>query len=733
MPYSRTTFSVTLLLLLTFAFSATDAQAQRRNRKKVEEVSIYDIDTLQAPIPRQRDLFHTYINREQLQADRSDGKADGGINVSDDPAVVQMISKALFQDVDQMQIMIENMPVEGDPQTQIQTKIRYLVAVRSLLQRYNRDAQQDPFNFRRQTTNLRDMIIARNEGKLEAFARNHANWASLENAELLEGYPDAYNYIYKTVGLEFPKLMIRRLNEYATAPFACDIIAAAAKVVPNEVFNFATSTNYKYKSAVRSCTDPTVQGIMTIANESKSPLKAMPFLTQVVRGTRTVAEVDKITADQDLYFKALVALKIQEGKSLGESYERELQYRGLKYVRTMNDLHESGDAVRFRCVDGFTPEQLYYIVVYGQDELYTSSFLGMYKRIQERMKGGGGDALLDSVHYDKFRTFIRMAAGYNVLTPFLATMPEDTRVTIMKQFMANLEQGPNDDLEDAVDVADAYSSIEDKELEKILTTEVKRNYERCKNINSKKGIIVYGLLSALFQGEVNGDELGLPPVTRVPYESLTDSAGVVYQQVYFYGDEDGRISYQSFMGNFGGNWKVQKEKEWTVISSTAGKPVVIYANLPLTEPQDEEAQTKLRKHLSDKNIRPTIVIHRGHSYHLPLTLEGLQKETKLVMLGSCGGYHNLGTVMDRSPDAQIISTKQTGTMSVNEPIVQAINTNMTAGKTIEWPQFWKDLGTQFAKKGGDPLAKFKDYVPPNKNLGALFIKAYRKIYNSEDV
>ncbi len=736
MAFAKSTFFITSLLLLGLLFSVTEVQAQqRRNRKKAEtEVSIYDVDTLKAPIPRQRDLFHTYIDREQILADRTDGKADGSIYTSDDPAVAQMISKALLTDVDQLQIMIENLPVAGDLQLQNQTKIRYLAAVRSLLQRYNRDARQDAFFFRRQTTNLRDLIIARHEGKMTEFAQAHANQASLENAELLEGYPDAYNYIYRTVGLENPKLMIRRLGEYADKPFACDIIAAAAKVVPNEVFNFATSTNYKYTSSIRSCTDPTVKGIMQIANESNSPLKAMPFLTEVVRGTKTVAQIDKITANPDLYFKALVALKIQEGKSLGESYERELQYRGLKYVRTMNDLHESGDAVRFRCVDGFTPEELYYLMVYGQDELYTSSFLGTYKRMNERLKGQSGDALLDSVHYDKFRTFIRMAAGYNVLNPFLETMKPDTRVTIMKQFMADLEQGSADDLEDAVDVADAYSSIEDKALEKILTTEVQRNYERCKNMNNKKGIVVYGLLGALFKGDVTGDELGLPPVTRVPYEALTDTAGVVYQQVYFYGDEDGRISYQSFMGNFpAGKWKVQTEKDWVEIRSTAGKKVVIYANRPLDEPQDEEAQNKLRAYLDGKDIHPTIIIHRGHSYHLPLTLEGLQKETKLVMLGSCGGYHNLGTVMDRSPDAQIISTKQTGTMSVNEPIVRAINDDMTAGKTIEWPQFWKGLSADFAKKGGDALAKFRDYVPPHKNLGALFIKAYRKIYNSEDV
>ena len=36
---------------------------------------------------------------------------------------------------------------------------------------------------------------------------------------------------------------------------------------------------------------------------------------------------------------------------------------------------------------------------------------------------------------------------------------------------------------------------------------------------------------------------------------------------------------------------------------------------------------------------------------------------------------------------------------------------------------WKELSRQFAGQAKD---KFDDYIPPYKNLGAIFIKAYRK-------
>ena len=713
----------------------SDVHAQRR-RKKAPQVSVYDLDSLKEQIPRQRELFHTYIEREQRAADAGDGAVDQMIYFGEDTAISQMLTRALIQDINHLKIMIENLPIEGDVQIQNQTKIRYLSAVRHLLQRYNRDTHVDPFAYRRQVTNLRGMIIARQENRLEEWAKSNANMASVENSELLDVSPAAKAHVYRMAGLENPKVMFRRLGEYANEPYACDIIAAAARVNPNEVYSFATSTNYKLSSPIRNCPDSIVQAIVQIGTQSKKPLSALPFFRDVAAGKKTVADIDKIASNEDTYFKALVELRIQsaaEHNAINNPADP-FVLQSLNYVRTMNDLHEKPDPVRFRVLDGLAPEHIYYILVNGQDELYTSSYVGAFNRLMDRMKGRSGDSLLRAVNYDRFRTFIRMAAGYNTLDPFLGTMKKDDQVALMKNFMNGLEIGSDDELEDAVDVADAYSSIEDFALAKLLTAEVESNYERNKKADNRKGIIVYGLLSALFKGGVQGEELGLPPVNYMPYSALVDDSGVVYQQVYFYGDEDGKVSYQNFLPAFrDGKWKITSEKYWTRIASTSGKPVVIYANVPLTEPEDEKAQEELNKHLAKNNIHPTVVIHRGHSYHLPITIEGLQRETKIVMLGSCGGYHNLGAVIDRSPDAQIISSKQTGAMAVNEPLIAALNSRFVSGKDVEWPSMWRGLGEMFAKKGGGANKLWKDYVPPHKNLGALFIKSYRRLSNAADL
>jgi hypothetical protein len=134
--------------------------------------------------------------------------------------------------------------------------------------------------------------------------------------------------------------------------------------------------------------------------------------------------------------------------------------------------------------------------------------------------------------------------------------------------------------------------------------------------------------------------------------------------------------------------------------------------------------------LYDHHLKPTIVIHRGHSYHVKYTIQQMPASARIVVLGSCGGYNNLSEVLKISEDAHIISSKQVGTKAVNEPILQAMNNALVAGRNIEWLPMWRQLETSFRK---DPAAreKFDDYIPPYKNLGAIFIKAYRKAMEEE--
>jgi hypothetical protein len=91
-----------------------------------------------------------------------------------------------------------------------------------------------------------------------------------------------------------------------------------------------------------------------------------------------------------------------------------------------------------------------------------------------------------------------------------------------------------------------------------------------------------------------------------------------------------------------------------------------------------------------------------------------------VFLGSCGGYHLIHDVLTLAPDAHIIASKQIGMTAINQPFINLINEKLRTGNNIDWIPFWNEF-----RKAVGPRQEFEDYIPPHKNLGAIFIKAYK--------
>jgi hypothetical protein len=355
----------------------------------------------------------------------------------------------------------------------------------------------------------------------------------------------------------------------------------------------------------------------------------------------------------------------------------------------------------------------------------------MMKKINNR-----GDSLLMAVHFDKYRKLIKMSAGYNTLGDFLATFPkttkpdeEDPATTLMRAFVKNLEK--SDGPEDAVDVADSYASIAEtlKPLADGMLVNVKENLQANLIANNKKGIALYNILEKLFLSADSTKhidltkELGIPPVYEVPYKTLANDSGRVIMQQFFYGDKDGMGVFNGFVKQFSNaNWKVIPKEKWVEVQSVKGKPVTIYANRALPEEggEDEKAQAALCEYLQKNKLYPTVTIHRGHSYYADATIAQMAASSKIVFLGSCGGYHLLHSVLEVAPDAHITASKQIGATEINRPFIQLLADKARNGNSIEWIPFWKELG-----KSVSHVPEFADYIPPYKNLGALFIKAYK--------
>src|SRR5690606_449137 len=91
---------------------------------------------------------------------------------------------------------------------------------------------------------------------------------------------------------------------------------------------------------------------------------------------------------------------------------------------------------------------------------------------------------------------------------------------------------------------------------------------------NEKGIIVYGLLGTVFNETEKKDKIGeginfIPPITYLPYKQLklNDTLGVV-EQMFFYGDDDGKRAFSSFVGFMKAdkNWSFQDNKYWVTFT-----------------------------------------------------------------------------------------------------------------------------------------------------------------------
>tara|TARA_Y100001970_G_C13663330_1_gene569424 strand:- start:54 stop:596 length:543 start_codon:yes stop_codon:yes gene_type:complete len=123
-----------------------------------------------------------------------------------------------------------------------------------------------------------------------------------------------------------------------------------------------------------------------------------------------------------------------------------------------------------------------------------------------------------------------------------------------------------------------------------------------------------------------------------------------------------------------------------------------------------------------------LMVHRGHSYHVHRTMPHIAERTKLIFLGSCGGYTRMGEVLDKSKNAQVISTKGTGRMSINNPLLFAIRDDLLNKDKIEWSKFWSQMGTKFS---GKIERDWEDYVSPADNYALKFLRAYIELESKD--
>lgn len=694
----KTLFSIVTCTLLSvasnFALALTDTTAKRPN----------------------------LIDAEQERIDKLDGKLDHYINTGD-TIIDKQANFVYYTTVDYMQKLIDkNLIPDID-------KINFYDNLFVELRSVNKSNYYRIDELDKKMLHILGGLNALRENNLKNYLLDNIPF-SIKTAGFFKNSTEMKHFL-EVAAKRYPTQVLYYSYLFDDKDYALPILEEAVVRAPVFAKKYFLETQPIFR-AIKKSSNPDVQTILSIDKKLGKSTNAYVLLDDIQNNKLTIESANELGKDQYSFLRAMLNIRKKKDPLAEHSLEAELETNALKFVRVVNDLHNDPDNIRFAIVDSFDAPELYTLMVYSEEEIFTSTFNGFFRRFLAKLDTANGYNFLHQMGENRFRTFIKMAASYGKLSQFLATMKPEQQQQLMVKFASNLEQDEND-IEQAVEVADAFGSIADSLLLNLLRNTIRSEYARVEAQNNKRGKIIYGLLSNLFAGDgIFNDawfkdiakKYQLPPLDKVNFENLFRRNRHNIWQIYFYDDEDGDASFKTFLAVFKDpNWQIFENQHFVKITSKNGAFVTIYANKPKSE---YIGQPMIEKLLDSLKQEPDVMVHRGHSYYAYKTIEKIHNNTAVFILGSCGGYNSLKGIFERSPNVSVVASKQIGTMFVNNPLIKLIAEDIRTFKDVNWYATWASLEGA-VKTNKQAYERFLDYIPPHKNLGALFIRAYNRM------
>jgi hypothetical protein len=535
---------------------------------------------------------------------------------------------------------------------------------------------------------------------------------------------------------------VRILRKYLPAPWAQDLFAAAVLTDPRWVVGLVMSSQDSDQAiieALQQATAPPLQVLTQIVQsvypeETKGRMAV--FAQDIVAGRLSLEEAARLSSHDHAYLRTLVSMKLLDRHGENSAVETALQEELLTLIQLINSLFESPAAIRFQAVEHLAARELYMLITYSDTDIFTSSYLGLFDRLLAKMRQEGltGDQLLTQVNEVNLRVFMKSAAVFNRLDRFLATVPSTVaRWSLITRCVSDLTPALEVPAQ-AMTAAELLEAPLDLHTLRLLRDMLKVEYVRAQQEQNRDAVVIYGLLiSKLVQRqapELSDAELTaiamqylayLPERKRIPLESIFREDTSI-QWYFFYNDEDGQQSFHSFVAQYQRTkaWRIEDHGSFIhVVSQLPGRHIEIYAN---KFSEDEKGVSDIEAVFRERHITPSVIVHRGHSPYVDNTIAKIPPGAALVFLGNCGGSTLLDAVLSQAPDTHLITTKGIGSITVNDPLLKALNDYLLSGKDMTWASFWRSVTPHLAHN-----PRFADYVPPDKNAGMIFLRAYRSL------
>ncbi|MBS1612285.1 MAG: hypothetical protein JST49_05640, partial [Bacteroidetes bacterium] len=415
-----------------------------------------------------------FIDDDQKRIDQLDGKEDGKVDLGDDKATA-WAGKVYFGLIDSIQQVIDN-PKFDEGRKKV---------FRDNLYMHMRKVNVRSYKTVKRFDNLFHFILA----ELNAMGSN--NLYNVLSTNITQSF-NTIGFFKAELGADSfllmaaryrPDLLFKVYDVYYKQPYTLRVLETAAKAAPVTVKRYLSPNDPIYLT-LKESNDSIVKLILQIKEKYTRTSNAYALIDAIATGKITMAKADEIGKNPEKYLRTMLNTRVKKAPLGEHSLEAELEIYSLKFVRVLNDLHNESDAVRFASIENFSAEELYTLMVYSEEEIFTSTFNGLFNRLLVKLGPVSGFEFLRNVGDNRFRTFIKMAAGFGKLRPFLQSMTPTHQQMLMIKFASGLQD--YNDLSQAVEVADAFGSITDTLVLKILRSTIKIEYIKFKAKNDAR-------------------------------------------------------------------------------------------------------------------------------------------------------------------------------------------------------------------------------------------------------
>lgn len=533
--------------------------------------------------------------------------------------------------------------------------------------------------------------------------------------------------------LNTPYYISTRLHHPRYSSYKDTLLYFLANAEPEILTQKLADNDSLFTALVKSSNNMTVKAVTQIKKDNYYD-RILPFSLAILENRITAEAVKQLSLVPQAYYHAF----IEETIRLHTSQEPEIKsfleqpianlnktLANSFFISEINMLHESPDKIRFQIINTLTARDLYFLLIGGSGELYTSSFLYVYKKFIKAIENEGLDKFLDDIDYYQFARFITNISGYGLLDDLIHHLQEEKFAKFITNYfskLSNTQLTDNQIILNAMTMSEVLYDTRHHQAVKAMLLSQLEHIERSK---VQYDIMLQRIYTEFKNILLDKEEYNTDAAYDVLSVNRLQKQNSIVQVCFFYDDEDGCSSFSSSTATYDAEtWDKTDMGNYIVFNSRKGNNMRVYMNKPMTIPGCDTAQDEMLRDIERDGYVVTSFIHRGHSYHLFQSLRKITASCQFVFLGSCGGYNEVLNVFQLNPDMNIIVTRNIGSKQINDRLLHKISMDLVNNKDIIWDEVWQEFNSMFQSKLTKDL--FSSYIPPNKYIAVKFI---RKVFN----